>query len=131
MAVNLAAPPELLQVNPGDTIRVTSEFDYTGPAVSGTLYAALYRPGTIDPHDEIANGKTTFSIADSPTGKHMSGIVDITVPKGFGGANFGLYSKLIGIPGADIYSPYYDNVIEIVGGISKFTNLEIVSYAKK
>ena len=30
--INLAAPPEVLEVFPGDTVRVTTEFDFLGPA---------------------------------------------------------------------------------------------------
>ena len=130
--VRLAAPPQVLTVRPGDTIRVTSEFDYIGPPITGKFYTALYRPTFIDPHDEIAKGDKAFSIPDSPApGKHVSAYVDIRVPDGYAGTDFGLYTKLIGIPGADIFSPFYDNVIEIVGVVPEFTNLVIASYVKR
>lgn len=127
----LVAPPERLSVTPGDTIRVTSEFDYLGPAVSGKLYSALWHPSLIDPHDEIAHGVKDFSIPDSPTLRHWSGYVDIVIPDGFAGTDFGLYTKLAAVPGPDIFSPYYDNVIEIVAAIPEFTSLEITSYVKR
>lgn len=127
----LVAPPGVLAVTPGDTIRVTTEFDYLGPAVSGKLYTALYHPSIYDPHDEIAHGEKSFSIPDSPTVKHMTGYTDIAVPSGFSGSDFGLYTKIVGVPGPDIFSPYYDNVIEIIAAVPEFTNLEITSYVKR
>lgn len=127
--VRLAAPPEVLEVMPGDTIRVTSEWDYIGPAVSGKIYTALWHETTVDPHDEIAFKEKAFSISDSPDpGKHVTGYVDIVVPSGFSGTDFGLYTKLIGVPGPDIFSPYYENIITIVGAV--FSNLEITEYTK-
>jgi len=130
--VGLVAPPGVLAVSPGDVIRVTSEFDYTGPAVSGKIYSALYHPTFLDPHDEIARISKDFSITDSPPpGKHFTGYVDLTVPEGHSGPDFGLYTKLIGIPGADIFSPYYDNIVEIVGAVPEFSNLVISSYVKR
>lgn len=129
--ISLAAPPEVLTVSPGNVIRVTSEWDYTGPAASGKIYTALWRRTAIDPHDEIAHGEKSFTIPDSPPpGQHITGYVDITVPSGFSGM-FGLYTKLAGVPGPDIFSPYYENVIEIVGAIPEFTGLVITSYVKR
>lgn len=130
--VRLAAPPQVLTVRPGDTIRVTSEFDYIGPPVSGKFYTALYHPSVLDPHDEIAHGEKAFSLPDSPApGQHVSGYVDIRVPDGFAGTDFGLYTKLVGVPGPDIFSPYYNNVIEIVGVVPEFSNVVISSYVKR
>lgn len=111
--LNLAAPPEVLTVNPGDTIRVTTGFGYTGPAISGTLYTALYHPSWYDPHDEIAHGTKAFSIPSSPTLRQWSGYADIRVPAGFIGTDFGLYTKIMGVPG-EPRTGYYDNLIQIV-----------------
>lgn len=126
----MVAPPGVLAVIPGDTIRVTTEFDYTGPAISGTLYTALYHPSWIDPHDEIAHGIKAFSIVDSPTARHFSGYVDIKVPSGFAGTDFGLYTKITGVPG-EPRTDYYDNVIEIIAAVPEFTNVAITSYVKR
>ncbi|GAI35078.1 unnamed protein product, partial [marine sediment metagenome] len=107
-------PPSVLEVNPGDTIRVTSEFDYIGPATTGKLYSALWHPSWYDPHDEIAHGEKSITLPDSPEGNHITGYVDIKVPSGFAGTDFGLYAKVTGNL-KDAMSPYYDNIIAIVG----------------
>ena len=130
--VGLVAPPGVLEVSPGDTIRVTSEFDYVGPAVSGKLYTALWHPSFYDPHDEIAHGEKSFTIPDSPSpGQHVTGYVDIVVPSGFAGSDFGLYTKIAAVPGPDIFSPYYGNIITIVAAVPEFTGLVITSYVKR
>ena len=129
--ISLVAPPGVLTVNPGNIIRVTSKWAYIGPAVSGKIYTAMWVFAPLDPHNEIAHGEKYFTIPDSPPpGQHVEGYVDITVPSGFAGF-FGLYTKVIGVPGPDIFSPYYENVIEIVGAIPEFTGLVITSYVKK
>jgi len=130
--VSLVAPPGVLEVSPGDTIRVTSEFDYVGPAVSGKLYTALWHSSVYNPHDEIAHGEKSITIPDSPPpGQHVTGYVDIVVPTGFAGSDFGLYTKILGVPGPDIFSPYYGNIITIVAAVPEFTGLAITSYVKR
>jgi len=129
--LTLAVPNEVLSVGPGEKIRVTTEWNYVGPAISGEIYTAIYYPTTLDPHNEIAKAEKAFSLSDTPPpGVKCTGFVDIIVPSGFSGSNFGLYTKLIGLPGADLFTPFYDNVIEIVGGVSEFSNLRITSYVK-
>jgi len=129
--IRLAAPPQVLKVDPGDTIRVTTEFDYVGPSDTGTLYTALYRRplGVID---EIADKSKTLSIPDSPEpGNHITAYVDITIPQGFpGGLHYGLYSKIMGVPG-EPRTENYDEVIDIYEPVARFTNVEITSYTKR
>jgi len=129
--VTLAAPPEVLTVSPGDTVRVTTEFDYIGPALSARMISAIWHKTLLDSHDEIVRENKDFSIPNSPPpGNHITVFIDLLVPPGEPGS-FGLYSSIRDVPGADIYSPYYENVIEIVGAESVFSNLEITSYAKR
>jgi len=131
---NLAVPPEQITVRPGDTIRVRSSFHYEGPPMTGRFRTALYYSGGIDPHDEIVFGHLAFSIPDSPPpGVEVSTApsdIDLVVPRGYSGTQFGLYTKLVDIPGPDIFSPYYDNVIVIERIEPVFSNLVIVSYSK-
>lgn len=113
--VNLAAYPQVIQVEAGDIIRATTEFDYIGPALTGTLYTALWRSIWFDPHDEIANKSRAFSLPDSPApGNHISIYVDIPFPQGYPeGLHYGLYSKIMGVPG-EPRTQYYDKIIELV-----------------
>jgi len=130
---SLAVPPQQITVSPGDTIVVRSAFHYEGPPVTGRFRTALYYSGGVDPHDEIAFGHLLFSIPDSPPpGVDVSTApsdIELVVPPGYSGTKFGLYTKLVDIPGADIFSPFYDNIIEIKLVEPAFSNLVIVSYA--
>ncbi len=129
--VKLAQLPEVITVSPGDTILVNSSFNYIGPPVDLDLYTAIWKKGLIDPHVPIASGKRAFSIPETvpPPGMNYTFGVEMEVPLGEGGF-FGLFTRISSIPGPDIFSPYYENLIEIVGAVPAFSNLEIVSYAK-
>jgi len=128
----LAVPPQQIVVRPGNTIKVRSTFHYEGPPMTGRFRTALYYSGGIDPHDEIAFGHLSFSIPDSPEpGVDVSTApsdISVVVPAGYAGTQFGLYTKLVDVPGADIFSPFYDNVIVIEGIEPAFSNLVIASY---
>jgi len=129
--VNLAAPPEVLTVKPGDTVRVVTEFDYIGPALSARMISAIWHSTFLDPHDEIVRGNKDFPIPEClPPGSHVSVTMDLLVPSGYPGS-FGLYSSIRDVPGPDIYTPYYENVIEIIAAEPVFSNLEITSYVKR
>lgn len=111
--LNLVAPPEVLRLKVGDTCTVRCAFNYSGPPVSGKLYVAIWHPTWYDPHDEVAHGEKSFSIPTS-VDKTYQGDVDIYVKSGIAPGDYGLYVKIVGVPGPDIFSPYYENVIEIV-----------------
>ena len=112
--INLAAPPQVLTVDPGDTVRVTTEFDYAGPAISCRMISAIWHPTFFDPHDEIVRGNRSFSIPSSPLpGNHVTVTMDLLVPSGEAGTNYGLYSSIRDVPGPDIYTQYYSNIITI------------------
>lgn len=131
--VDLAAPPEKITVRAGDTVKVRSAFRYEGPPVTGRFRTAMYFKG-IDPHDEMVFGHLSFTIPDSPPpGVDVSTApsdISLVVPRGFSDKQIGLYTKLVDIPGADIFSPYYDDIIVIEPEEPVFSNLVIVSYSK-
>lgn len=129
--VNLAMPPErIAPVMPGDTIRVVTEFDYVGPALpSARMISAIWYPG-IDPHNEIVRGEKALPIPDSPPpGNHISITIDLLVPPAEYRTDYGLYSSIRDVPGPDIYTPYYENIITILGE-PQFSGLAITSYTK-
>jgi len=131
--VNLAVPPErIAPVMPGDTIRVITEFDYIGPKLDlARMITAIWRPTLLDPHNEIVRGENVFNIPDSPPpGQHLSVTIDLVVPEADWRTDYGLYSSIRDVPGPDIYTDYYPNLITIMGE-PLFTNLRITSYTKQ
>lgn len=131
--VNLAVPPEQLPpVMPGDTIRVVTEFDYIGPKLDlARMITAIWYPSLVDPHNEIVRGEKVFNIPDSPPpGQHLSVQIDLLVPAADYRSDYGLYSSIRDVPGPDIYTDYYPNLITIMGE-PLFSNLAITSYTKR
>ena len=124
-------PERLAPVLPGDTIRVVTEFDYIGPAMENArMISAIWRPTLIDPHNDIVRGEKVFNIPDSPPpGQHLSVTIDLLVPEADWRTDYGLYSSIRDVPGADIYTPYYENIITIMGE-PQFGELKITSYTK-
>jgi len=130
--VKLAAPPErLAPVLPGDRVRVVTEFDYIGPKLDGaSMISAIWYPSLLDPHNEIVRGEKALPIPDSPPpGNHISITIDLLVPPTSYRTDYGLYSSIRGVPGPDIYTPYYENIITIMGE-PQFGVLKITSYTK-
>lgn len=112
--LSLAAPPEVLQLQVGDTCRVQVNFEYIGPEIPATLYAAIGRVGILG-FDEIVYKSTSIRLPASPTETTYQSDIDIYISSAMKvGTGYDLYTKMIGIPGPDIYSPTYENVIEIV-----------------
>ena len=121
--INLAAYPEVLTVDPGDTVRVVTEFDYVGPAISCRMISAIWHPTLFDPHNEIVRGNKSFSIPSSPPpGNHVTVTMDLLVPSGEVGTDYGLYSSIRDVPGPDIYCEpkLLDNIITIVEVVPEF-----------
>ena len=119
--ISLAAPPQVLTVAPGDTVRATTEFDYAGPAISCRMISAIWHPTLLDPHNEIVRGNKSFSIPSSPPlGNHISVTMDLLVPSGEVGTDYGLYSSIRDVPEPDIYTGYYANIITIKEVVPEF-----------
>ena len=113
--INLAVYPQVLTVAPGDIVQVVTEFDYVGPELKDArMISAIWHPTLLDPHNEIVRGNKSFSIPSSPPpGNHVSVTMDLLVPSGEVGTDYGLYSSIRDIPGPDIYTQYYSNIITI------------------
>jgi len=114
--LSLATPPEVLELQHGDTCRVVVYFDHLGDEYSGArLYAAIGIRGLIF-NEKVASLPVNLGpIPSSPTKTTYQASVDIAItPLIQPGTGFDVYAKLTNLPGADLYS-YADNVIEIVG----------------
>jgi len=132
VVASLAVYPERLPpMLPGDTIRVVTEFDYIGPKLDGArMISAIWYPSLLDPHNEIVRGEKALPIPDSPPpGNHLSITIDLLVPPASYRTDYGLYSSIRAVPGEDIYTPYYENIITILGE-PQFGDLKITSYTK-
>ena len=128
--VGMAVPSEVLQVEIGDTVRVTSQFTYIGPAVTGKLYVAIGNDGALG-FDEILKNEKAISVPETATPKVYEDFVDIAITSAIAGGKYDMYSKIREIPGADILSAVLQDVIEVVAAAPEFSNLQITSYVKR
>jgi hypothetical protein len=122
--------PGVLQLKTGDRCRVNTTFDHKGPSVSGKIYAAIWKRGIFDTIDEILKAETGLAVPQATDWTGFEKSLDIIITSAIQpGSAYGLYSKIIGITGGDVFSPYLENVITITGvGQPTFTDLQIVTY---
>ncbi|MBA7677330.1 hypothetical protein ES703_85587 [subsurface metagenome] len=124
---------ELLTVTEGDTVRVHMTVDYRGPAVDGAIWTAIgwtviffeekfavRLPVHFDASAEFVTYDITCDvpIVNVPwTGMILYGDL------------FDIYAKIMEVPGPDIFTPTYKNIIKITR-VGEFQNFDIVSYEK-
>jgi len=121
------APPGKLTVMRGDTVRVTVSFSYRGTALSFSLRCAIGNKGIT--FDEIAYATKAISVPASADFLPYTAFVDISTSPITPQANLDLYAKLTGLPGADLFTPYYLDVIDVLGA-PEFKDFIITDYSK-
>jgi len=124
-------PSGVLELEVGDICRVNFSFEHRGDAETGKFHAAIWVWQLLDPHDEKIANEKTFSVPSSIDWETFEDYyVDIPITSAIGPGSYGLYGKIVDIPGADIFSSYLEDVITITGvpveGV--FENLRIISY---
>uniref|UniRef100_A0A6M3M026 Bacterial repeat domain-containing protein n=1 Tax=viral metagenome TaxID=1070528 RepID=A0A6M3M026_9ZZZZ len=106
-------PPGVLEVGVSDRIRVKLGFDHRNFAVDGEIHAAVWQKTLLDPHDEVLNNDKFFNVPASIDWKSYEESIDILITSEIKAGNYGLYAKIMGITGADIFTEYLENVINI------------------
>jgi len=117
-----------LQIMQGDVVRVTVSFSYRGKALSFGLRVCIGKKGVF--FDEIAYATKALSVPASADFLAYTPYVDISTAAIAPEANLDLYAKLTGLPGADLFTPYYLDVIDILGA-PEFRNFAITEYVKQ
>ena len=109
-------PPGALELEVGDRCRVNVGFDHMDGAVTGMFHAAIWKKTLIDPHDEQLNADKAFTVPSSTDWEPREGYIDIIITSAIRpGSEYGLYVKIMGITGGDIFTEYLENVITIIG----------------
>ncbi|GAI98431.1 unnamed protein product, partial [marine sediment metagenome] len=121
------APPGKLELTYGDTLRITTGFEYRGPAHDITLYGSIGTKGWAG-FDEIISAEAKYKTPDSPAAfAPATASVDIPItadiaPK----PNYDIYAKIKEYPGVGM--PQVDDVITISGIPPTFELLEETIY---
>ena len=104
---------EKVELNIGDTLRVTTSFDYRGQAQRVTLYGSIGSRLPIIGFDEYLVGEVSLDLPQSPTDfTPVQGSVDIEITA-IGSGTYDLYCKIKEYLGAGL--PEVDDVIDITG----------------
>ena len=109
-------PPGVLELEVGDRCRIKLGFEHTGLAVTGEMHAAIWQDTFVDPHDEVLSKEKSFGVPASDGWEPHEESIDIIITSKIApGTEYGLYAKIMGITGGDIFTGYLENVITIIG----------------
>lgn len=121
------APPGKLELTYGDTLRITTGFNYRGPATNITLYGAIGTRGWAGFDEIISNESPLRPPASQTAFVPVTASVDIPITADIKpGTNYDLYCKIKEYPGAGM--PEVNKVIDIVGIPPTFELLEETIY---
>ena len=131
--------PKQVAVAPGDKLKITLSFKYTGPAITGvTGYYCLGIYGTFG-FNETMVGQTTFSIPQVVTPPSSPNVTDsytFTIPTSIGTNWDDIYLKIFGgnpsVGGSATTSFLfgYENALTIAGIEPSITEFKISDFAK-
>ncbi len=131
--------PKQVAVAPGDRLKITISFKYTGPAVSGvTGYYCIGVYGTFG-FNETMVGQTSFNIpmvTTPPSSANVTNEYTFTIPASIGTDWDDIYVKIFGgTPsiGGSATTPYlfgYENALIVAGTTPNITEFKIADFAK-
>lgn len=121
-----ALPGEKLTVMVGDTVRVRLSVDYRGPALDGAVWVAIGRQNAF--FNEDFSSRTPIHFDTSIDFVPYEIVADVVIGDR-PGTDYDMYAKIMEIPGPDIFTPTYLNIIDVIGAV-EFRNFEITSYEK-
>jgi len=125
-----AVPPEKLELTYGDKLRITTGFDYRGPAHDITLYGSIgnRKPWIEGGFDEIISAEAKYKTPNSPTAfAPVTASVDVPITANIAPKpDYDIYCKIKEYPGAGL--PQVDDVITITGIPPTFKLLEETIY---
>jgi len=128
-SIVIAVPAgQKLTVMVGDTVRVHLGVDYRGPAIDGQIHVTFGSQDTWFNEDGNKQKDIPAHFDASMDWRAYPFTCDILIG-GSPGANYDLYAKIMGVPGPDIFTPTYLNVLDVLGA-GEFRDFAIVSYDK-
>ncbi len=122
------APPGKLTVMVGETVRVTLNVGYRGSAISGKIHVSFGQKNTLFNEDGNKQRDIPVSFGPDMDWKTYTFAADVYIG-GNPGSNYDLYAKIMEVPGADIFTPTYLNVLDVIGA-PEFQNFAITDYSK-
>ncbi len=126
----LFLPLAAVQVEPGDTLRVSCRYSHIGKAENVSLYAAVGNSGTFG-FDEVLHGSRTISLPEDTSWNWHEGYVDIAITTAISAGVYDLYAKINGVI-PRVISPTLHDVVEVLAETpeSEFGEISITDYLK-
>lgn len=120
------APPGKLTVMLGDTVRVTLQFDYRGEAIQGQIHVAFGKKGLTFDEDSGKWKDVPISLGPDSDWQTYTVTADVYMG-GSPGTDLDLYAKIMSVPGPDIYTPFYIDILDVLGA-PEFQNFAVTNY---
>jgi len=126
--------PKQVAVAPGDKLKITLSFKYTGPAQTGvTGYYSIGVYGTFGFNEQMV-GQTSFSIplvTTPPSAPNVTNSYTFTIPTNIGADWDDIYVKIFGgSPGVPQNLHGYENALIVAGIQPNITEFKIADFAK-
>lgn len=119
--------PKVVAVSPGDTLRITIKYKYSGPARTVTERAAVGIYGTFG-FDEKVYKQQTYAWPEAVTPTLRTTSFDIVIPDNVASNWDDIYAK-VSLPEIEAFFGY-ENALSIVAIIPEFTEFTIDDYVK-
>lgn len=111
--LRLVSYPDLVEV--GGNCYIKFEFKYTGPSTTINTHCALWQYAWFGlDHDEVS-AQDTIQFLPASNGEYRPLYFNVPIHSGMEGKTYGIYMKIVGIPGPDIYSTYYEDKVTVLG----------------
>ncbi|GAI94736.1 unnamed protein product, partial [marine sediment metagenome] len=122
--------PGKLTVMVGDTVRVTLDVDYRGPAIDGDASIHISWGHQNLWFNEDGNKQGDFPVSFPASMDWVSYIFECDVLIGGDyGPDYDMYAKIEGVPSPDIFTPTLLAVLDVLGA-AEFRDFAITEYSK-
>ena len=123
--------PKQVSIGPGEKLRISISYKYSGPAVSGAVERFCVGVYGAFGFDEKLYGENTKSFSASTTPVSYTGQYTFTIPTSVGGDWDDIYCKVSGgSPGVPQTLFGYENALIIAGREPTISEFTIVDFAK-
>lgn len=128
LAVPKETAPKVVDITPGDTLRVNYSYKYAGPAITVTEYATIGYTITFVYNEKVVRSKGR-SLPQSTTPQVYTGYLDLILPVNAGSNWNDIEAKVFN--GGEELGVNYQNALNIIGIEVAFSEFAVVDYYKK
>jgi len=127
LTVPKLAAPKVVDIAPGDTLRIEYSYKYAGPAITVTEYASIGYT-TLGVYDEIVKKSRSRSLPQSTTPTTYSGYLDLVMPTPAESKWNDIEAKVFN--GGKELGVNYQDALNVVSVTPAFSEFGITDYRK-